>query len=576
MTFSDKNKQVGFFSQIYKDEDFVFSETFYPFSITLFDLILKKNLLSDPISNQSHYTNNFFEKIFKKVRRIIYVLVFLWVLAQTLFRGSLPGKAQAMQAPQPRVAIGTSIVPISPREQVLHVRDDFYRQSPCVVVPALQPRFHGRGIRGPVTTRAALVAQPAKYSLQTQSVVLNSAQLNMAQFVNNNNLITLATLQTNQIIITKKDLILNESFTKAQNVFVHQQVENLAKILTQESRIAGVKKVLNFQDWEIVDGIPTLTFNADGSFGPYSQNKLTSSTIKKVLGQFLEQNKEVFKLFFEDENGFSFIYRPAQAEHTNQKTQLEGLLLSKDESNTYLIDETAHTIKTSNIDLCKPASIDSVTNWFRFNGERTIDFLRTLWDDGLMTDSVESFEVFEIAIRECVEADIVTFKEKGLPDEAVDFAGQIKATSIGSKDLDRLGEAFANTSPEHLNESKCIDLLGQVIQKSQLRAAYIHEGLHQFPFDSIAHRSQDYQSLKFMSNLDLLIETATSQIPSLLTNGSFIEDYDRFLEILNGNDAFQEIVTSEEYAEFKRSLNNPKSQVNLLARNFNINKYKTL
>jgi len=108
----------------------------------------------------------------------------------------------------------------------------------------------------------------------------------------------LATLQADQIIITKKNLIVNQNFTKAQNVFVHKQVENLAKNLSQESRVAGVKKVLNFQGWEIINGAPTLKFNADARYGPYSQNKLMSSTIKKVLNTFLEQNEDVFKRFF--------------------------------------------------------------------------------------------------------------------------------------------------------------------------------------------------------------------------------------------------------------------------------------
>lgn len=251
-------------------------------------------------------------------------------------------------------------------------------------------------------------------------------------------------------------------------------------------------------------------------------------------------------------------------------------MLTQDQANTYLISEPAHTVKTSEIDLVKPASIERVTNWFRFNGECTRDCLQTLWDRGLLEDSVECFEVFEVAIRECAEADIVSFQETGLPDHAVDFAGQIKATSIGSKDLDRLGEALANTAPEHLDEKKCIDLLGRVIKKSQMRAAYIHEGLHQFSLDSQAHRSQNYQSTKFMNNLDLLIETATTQIPSLLTNQKFIKLYDGFLEILSGKGNFQKVITGKEYAKFKLSLNNPKSQLNLVARNFNINKYKVL
>lgn len=118
------------------------------------------------------------------------------------------------------------------------------------------------------------------------------------------------------------------------------------------------------------------------------------------------------------------------------------------------------------------------------------------------------------------------------PNHAVEFAGQIKGTAIGSNVFDRLGEALANTAPEHLDEEKCVPLLERVVKKSYMRAPYIHEGLHQFFLDSQAHRSQDYQSKKFMNNLDLLMKTATTQIPSLLTNPKFINHYDGFLKNL--------------------------------------------
>lgn len=79
-----------------------------------------------------------------------------------------------------------------------------------------------------------------------------------------------------------------------------------------------------------------------------------------------------------------------------------------------------------------------------------------------------------------------------------------------------------------------------------------------------------------MDTLDLLIQTATTKIPSLLTNEKFIKIYDGFIEILSGKGNFQKVITGKEYAKFKLSLNNPKSQLNLVARNFNINKYKIL
>ena len=110
-----------------------------------------------------------------------------------------------------------------------------------------------------------------------------------------------------------------------------------------------------------------------------------------------------------------------------------------------------------------------------------------------------------------------------------------------------------------------------------MRAAYIHEGLHQFCFYSQErqpHRSQDYQSTKFMNNIDLLMETAYYQKDSLLTNPKFIKLYDPFREKSNGKGDFQKIITGKEYAAFKLSLNNPKRQLNLVGIFFNITKYK--
>lgn len=280
--------------------------------------------------------------------------------------------------------------------------------------------------------------------------------------------------------------------------------------------------------------------------------------------------------FFNDDKGFSFIFRPSEAEHPNQKSQLKGLLLTKEEAYTYLLSKEAHTIKTTNIDLIKPETIDKVSNWFRFNGQCTVDFLKTLWESGKLEDSVECFDLFEIAIKECVEEDLASFEKKGIPDTAIDFAGQIRGTAIGSNDLDRLGESLANTPREHLDEGKCVALLKRVIKKSKMRAAYIQEGLHQFPVDSPAHCSQDYQSKKFMNNINLLIETAASKLPSLLTNPEFIENYEDFLEILQGKGNFQKLTSGKDCITFKASLNNPKAQLNLVARSFNINKYKII
>jgi len=112
------------------------------------------------------------------------------LLFQSLFKGFLPGKAKAMPVTTSRVGMSTTVVYPSHKADTLHIRDDSYRHLKHVVIPALQPRFNGRGVRGPLVTRAFLVAQPTKYSVQTQTVVLSTARYKMAEFVIHNNVIT--------------------------------------------------------------------------------------------------------------------------------------------------------------------------------------------------------------------------------------------------------------------------------------------------------------------------------------------------------------------------------------------------
>jgi len=298
MVFSEKKGGLELFAKIYQNDAFLFSEISFGFSLSLFDTVKITNVISVPLFDKGNYQNNFSEKIVKTNCWICLktsLSVVLSILVQSWLKGFgfLPGEAYATPAPTSRVA-----AIVSPLTDTLHIQDNSYRQSKRVVIPALQLRFNGRGTRGPLTTRAALVAKPAKYSTQTQTGVLTHARFDMAQFVNNNHVIKGAHLQANQIIITKKDLIFNQNFTKAQKIFVHKQVDNLAKNLSQESRVDGVKKVLNIQGWKMINGVPTLKFNADASYGPYSQNKRMSITIKKVLNQFLEKNADIYKMFF--------------------------------------------------------------------------------------------------------------------------------------------------------------------------------------------------------------------------------------------------------------------------------------
>lgn len=139
---SDKRNELKLFVQIYQNDDLLFSEIFFGFSLALVDQINKTNVISESILNKSSYKNKIFDKFVKKICRIILetsVLVFILLLFQSLYKGFLPGKAEAMPAPTSRVGVSTTIVHPSRKADTLHIQDDSYRHSKHVVIPALQP-----------------------------------------------------------------------------------------------------------------------------------------------------------------------------------------------------------------------------------------------------------------------------------------------------------------------------------------------------------------------------------------------------------------------------------------------------
>lgn len=106
--------------------------------------------------------------------------------------------------------------------------------------------------------------------------------------------------------------------------------------------------------------------------------------MRNVLDKFLKGKRAIFK----DANLFSMEFRGAGAEHPDQKSNLEGALLTKNQGFSYLLPRAPHLAKTALLDLTRAENIDNFPDVFVFNGEQTIKFLKDLWDKGQLKDSV--------------------------------------------------------------------------------------------------------------------------------------------------------------------------------------------
>ena len=97
----------------------------------------------------------------------------------------------------------------------------------------------------------------------------------------------------------------------------------------------------------MVEGVPTLTFNFDSSYGRHHQNKALFRRVKAILDFYLEQNADLFT----EENQIAFAFRPSKFEHPNQKRYLEGAGLNREDSHTYQFEEENHKQKTYKVKL---------------------------------------------------------------------------------------------------------------------------------------------------------------------------------------------------------------------------------
>ena len=121
-----------------------------------------------------------------------------------------------------------------------------------------------------------------------------------------------------------------------------------------------------------------------------------------------------------------------------------------------MLSSSAHALKTETVELERPDYITTVPEWFIYNGEKTIECLKALWDQGELENSVEFFDIYEDTIKNCILKDSESFRKTGLPDNSLDFAGQIKSSKIGGDDCERLAKDMLSHPPERLIQKSCL------------------------------------------------------------------------------------------------------------------------
>ena len=359
----------------------------------------------------------------------------------------------------------------------------------------------------------------------------------------------------NQVTVTKKYLLALPEF---RSLPVEQKASQFLEMVSSSSRLKPLMTIVNFQEWtENAEGTPILLFNADSTHGQYKYNKGITKVFNEIIVEFVKKNPDM---------GFILEYRSGKAEHPNQKNQLESILLSQRESGTYQLDKSVHNLKTKELNNIMPSGIKTIPEWLIYNGEETINFLQKEWNEGRLTKSVESFDMFNDAIRNCIQLDIDNFKKTGLPDTATTFPGHIRSVSMGANDCARFNRLVATSDWETVDVRKVEDFSIKLLIKAQLRAAYIHKGMHLFPEDSRAHQTQLYDSQTFITNLTRLVTTLEAKLPHLLVDASFQNEWANFKEVLAGRGTFNKIVTGTSYKNFTKELNNPKAQLSLFPR----------
>lgn len=435
------------------------------------------------------------------------------------------------------------------------------RPSQGVVIAGLQPRLTGRGSRGPILFRSLSLHTSPLYQLRKQTSTSTHFGFSFIRVTTPNRVVTMSSLRVQQVQVTRFEFLKNPNFSPEKNIFVEKQFRNIAELISNEKRVSKLTKVLNIEGWQEGKAGSTLLFNADTTHGVHKQNKKMCSIVTKIVKKFFLENAHLFT----ESNIMDFQFVASESEHVNQESHLESLLLTKNESTTYLLKKGAHKEKTRTVDLRRPETVQTVAEWFILNGERTSECLKNLWDTGGLEKSAESFRYFKKAIKACVDQDIVAFTKTGLPDNSIQYAGQVRAAKIGASDCARLALNIINTRPDLLVDKKCVNVVTRCIEKAQLRAAYIYQGINLYPQDSHAHLTQENQSMLFLESFNHLIEATKKRCPSAHTDKDFIKSLNNFSEILIGQGEYNEVINGEAFAKFQDDLADPKKKNHIVS-----------
>ena len=449
-------------------------------------------------------------------------------------------------------------LPTNPITEIAVLGDGFHmritdsilssKQSGRVVIAGLQPKTDQ------MVRRSAMgFSRPrTAYTHKTVSISIPQRRVYVGAFYQNNN-VYLAAVQVNSTVeVTKEYLIHNPAVPNVQKKF-----GEFVDLVGSDKRLAPLNKVLNLEEWRDTKDKPILVFNLDSTHGVYKKNSKVATCVRGVLKLFLEQNKDL---------KFEIRYRASEAEHPNQKSQLDSLLMQQKDASTYLLDKEAYLSKTKNIDLEMPSDIKLVTEWFDYNGEQTIAYLLELWNTGQLKNSVESFDKFETAIRACVQADITAFRQTGLANTDIEFPGQIRGMTIGKYDCRAFAAMLYHTPLDSTDRTKVSFHARSFMEKSKDRAAYIHNGMHLFPVGSPAHRSQQYESSEFLSSFKTLVDTLHQDYPSVMKDPQIQSNLNDFYAILNGKGSYADIVTGKTFKKFLKDLRNPKAHASMFSR----------
>jgi len=314
-----------------------------------------------------------------------------------------------------------------------------------IVVAGLQPSIYSRRLKSP-----SFISIPKKtYHQYKETYSLNIMESRSIIFSNNGRIVAMAGgIRSTHIEVTNRYLLVVPEMTKLP---VEKKVEQFIDFLGSESRLAPLNKTLSLEKWFDLDSkSPKLLFSTETTYGRYKYNSGVKKVIDRIIVEFCKQNPDL---------GFSLQYRPSEAEHPNQTTQLQSVLLSRKDAYTYQLNSEGHLVKTKEIDLIMPNNIKSIPDWFVYNGEQTIELLEQLYNEGKLNTSPETFQRYGPAIRQCIQGDINDFNKTSIPATAIEFPGQIRAVSVGQKDCERLHDMMVMTTPESLNVEKLTNSL---------------------------------------------------------------------------------------------------------------------